>query len=105
MGSMMEVEVATKKLALLHYANDPDTKQIFSLPNPERIQLIEVTDSVGTTGEICPIEFGPDVKNLILFPSEIILVSPAEWGMIRDQKLNLPESWDMESLELIPRAS
>lgn len=105
MNSMTDVGEATRKLAGYHFANDPDTKQIFSLPSEGKIRLIEVTDSVGTTGEVLSFEFGPDAKNLIPFPSEIILISPQEWEMIRAKRLPLPPTWDIERLEPVPRAS
>lgn len=105
MSSMMDVRDATQKLAESHFENDPDTKLIFSFPNSEKIRLIEVTDSVGTTGEVFSIEFGPDTNNLIPFSSEIILISPEEWDMIQDKRLSLPPPWNIDQLEPVQRAS
>ncbi len=105
MSSMNDVREATQKLAKMHYENDPDTKVILSFPNSDKIRLIEVTGSVGSTGEVFSIEFGPDAGNLIPFDSEIILISPEEWKMIQEKRLSLPTPWNIDLLEPIQRAS
>jgi len=102
---MTDVREATQKLAEMHFKNDPDTKLIFSFPNNEKIRLMEITDSVGTTGEVFSIEFGPDTNNSIPFASEIILISSEEWEMIQAERLSLPNSWDLAQRQPIMRAS
>jgi len=86
-------EVA-QELARLHKENDPDIKEIWMFKDPDgkEIRLLEVSTSVGTTGEILPFRFAPNPPE-VPFPVNIILVSPDEKHDLDQGELKLPEIW------------
>jgi hypothetical protein len=90
------VEAALAKvardLAEAHRRADPETKHVFWALDPEEreIWLVEVSGSVGDTGEILPYRFGPRPADGVPYASVVILLSPAEWEKVRSRELGLP---------------
>lgn len=87
-------EVA-RELAEAHREADPTTQAVYLALDPagREIRLVEVSGSVGTTGEVLPFRFGPRVDQGIPYPSIVVLLSPDEWKQLEAGQLELPESW------------
>ncbi len=94
------------RLAQMHFDRDPFLKKVYYLAAADRVRMVEVTDAVGTTREIFPIEFGPDPSQDIFFPIEVILLSPFEETLIRERSLRLPQGWGtLEGMTSFDKAS
>src|SRR5438067_30918 len=66
-------EVA-KELAEAHRKEDPDTKEIFLAPHPAEVRLVEVSGSLGSSGEVLPFRFAPSPENDVPYPSVVVLL-------------------------------
>lgn len=89
------LDQVAKELADAHRRADPDTVAVYWAPDPEgrEIRLVEISGSVGETGEVLPYRFGPRVTQGVPYPSVLILLSPAEWEKVKSGELKLPEGW------------
>jgi len=90
-----------KRLAEAHYTVEPVIAEIFQLLAPgeqdaqredEPIKLLEVNPDTPPVG-IVPIEFGPDFRADIPYPSIIVEVAPDEYRRLKQRKLKLPNRW------------
>ena len=98
---MTILDVATR-LAAAHQKEDPATSDVFLAKGEEEVRLVEISKSVGNTGEVLPFRFGPRVDQDIPYPSVIVVLSPEEWQLVKDGKLKLPDGWgDAGSLKKI----
>ncbi len=99
------LEKTAKKLASSHRKNDEDMEAIYLAPdeNNKEIRLVEVSKSVGNTGDILPFGFKARPDLGMPFPMVIVLVAPEEWDDLKKGNLELPESWNvtMEQLKEI----
>ena len=90
------------RLAEAHRKEDPATSDVFLASDDDEVRLVEVSESVGTTGEVLPFRFGPHSDQQIPYPSVIVVLSPEEWRLVQDGKLKLPDGWgDAGSLKKI----
>lgn len=82
-------------LARAHKNADPDIVQIFWVEDPKglEVRLVEVSTSVGSTGTVMPFRFTARADLGIPYPSVVVLLSPEELQMLRDQELSLPDAW------------
>lgn len=89
------LEETANDLARAHRDEDPDTSRIlFSADHEAReIRLIEISESVATTGELLPFRFQARPEEGIPYPSNLIVVSPRDWERVESGELTLPESW------------
>ena len=85
-------EVA-KTLAAAHQKEDPATTLVLLSNNDEEVRLIEVSGSIGTTGEVLPFRFAPSPKEGIDYPSVVILLSEEDWRRVEKGELKLPVGW------------
>ncbi len=96
------------ELADAHREADPDTLGVYLAPDPseQEIRLVEVSRSVGTTGEVLPFRFGARADQGIPYPSVVVLLSPEEWEQLSAGKLQLPATWGpVEALVELNKAS
>lgn len=80
-------------LARFHRAEDPDTTAVYFFDAPDEVRLVEVSGSIGGSGDALPFRFGPQPKHGIHHPSVIILLTPDEADQVREGKISLPEGW------------
>lgn len=89
-------EVA-KELAEAHRAEDPETTSVFLADSPTEVRLIEVSGSVGTSGEVLPFRFAPRPDLGVPYASVVVLLSEDDWGRITRGELELPPGWGTPS--------
>lgn len=98
---MKSIEDQAKELAKAHRDEDPDTSEIWWAPDPKKqeVRLVEVSGSVGRTGEVLPFRFAPQGREFP-YPTVIVLLSPDEKEALFAGELELPESWGMQVTDL-----
>lgn len=87
------VEEAAIALANMHRQNDPETTDIYRIPRPDEVRLLEVTGSVGTVGELLPFRFAARPDAGVPYPSVVVLASPQEFEQLRRGELALPKDF------------
>jgi hypothetical protein len=82
-----------KELAEAHRAEDPETKSVFLAESDTEVRLIEVSGSVGTSGEVLPFRFvaRPDLG--VPYASVLVLLSEDDWKRMERGELALPPGW------------
>lgn len=89
------LEQVAKELAAAHRMADHHTIAVYWAPDPEgwEIRLVEVSGSVGDTGEVLPFRFGPQIARGVPYASVVILLNPDEWEKVKSGELKLPPNW------------
>ncbi|MBI2389526.1 MAG: hypothetical protein HYV09_08010 [Deltaproteobacteria bacterium] len=85
-------EVA-KELAQAHRAEDPETKSVFLAESDTEVRLVEVSGSVGTSGEVLPFRFAARPDLGVPYASVVVLLSEDDWRRIERGELALPAGW------------
>ncbi len=98
---MRTIQEVAERLAAMHRAEDPGTTHVFlakgdATREPE-VRLVEVSESVGPTGDVLPFAFLPRADLGIDFRSAVVVLSLDEWAQIKDGRLKLPEGWGTTS--------
>ena len=90
---MKTVLDVAKELAAAHRNEDPDTLEIYVADAEDEVRLVEVSNTVKSSGEVLPFRFmaRPDLG--VPYPSVVVLLSPEEWDSIHRGKLSLPSGW------------
>lgn len=99
--TVRKIRDVAKQLADSHRRQDPRT-QVIKLIRGDRedeIRLIEVSPDAPTIGEAMPVRFRADRARGVDFPSSVILLSPEEWGQVKDRRIPLPPGWDLSAAE------
>ena len=86
------VDVA-KELADAHRAEDPETKSVFLAENDLEVRLVEVSGSVGTSGEVLPFRFTARPDLGVPYASVVVLLSEDDWSRVERGDLELPPGW------------
>ncbi len=94
-------EVVARLLAGEHMSQDPGIREVYWAPDANEVRLVEVSDSVGDTGEILPFRFSPDPPD-VPFPSVVILLGRGDWERVKHKVLALPAGF--ENIETIASA-
>lgn len=84
------VEQVAGELAAKHRLNDPQTVDIYRIPARDEVRLLEVTGSVGHTGDLLPFRFAARPELGVPYPSVVVLASPSEWCQLQAGELKLP---------------
>jgi hypothetical protein len=84
-----------------HLKTDPGIQVVFYLPTgaPEReIRFIEINDLIADRNgnPLEPIDFGVDIGGADRHTLMILDVTPAQWNLINQNRLQLPDGWSME---------
>lgn len=87
-----------KILAKMHIKLDKDITNILVSPHPEEIRLVEVSKMIVGCDNIFAWLYNPVPDIGLNVKSQLILISPEEWGKIEIGELALPEGWDKSSL-------
>lgn len=90
---MKSIYETARELALAHRREDPETREVYLADAPDEVRLVEVSGSVGYTGEVLPFRFAAKPDLGIPYPSVVVLLSPEEWTELRGGKLALPQGW------------
>ena len=94
------LEQVARRLAYHHRQEDPETTEIYLSRAEKEVRLVEVSESVGSSGEVLPFRFTAQPSQGIPYPSVVILLSPEEWSMLQRGELELPDGWtSVEDLE------
>lgn len=100
----MSTEVVAKLLAGEHMSQDEGIREVYWAPAANEVRLVEVSGSVGDTGELLPFRFSPDPPD-VPFHSVVILLSPGDWERVRAGDLKLPATFgSVAELERIAKA-
>ena len=89
---MQTVEGTAKLLAGEHMSDDAGIQAVYWAPAANEVRLVEVSESVGDTGEVLPFRFSsepPDVP----YESVVILLGPGDWERIKRGELALPDDF------------
>ncbi len=87
------LEEVAEFLAGSHRLEDPATQAIYLAPGDDEIRLVEVSGSLGSTGEVLPFRFTARPDQGIPYPSVVVLLSVDEWQDLLAGKLKLPPGW------------
>ncbi len=81
---------AAEQLAKSHRAEDEATEEIYFSFDEERgeIQMVEVSGSVGPSGEVVPFRFAE--RDDVPFPTVLVLLSPGEWEDVQNGAIDWP---------------
>ena len=92
---MKTVEDVARELAAAHRDADSDIQEIYFYPDPagEEVRLVEVSGSVGNTGEVLPFRFAARPDLGVPYPSVVVLLSPEEKQALDSKLLALPANW------------
>ncbi|MCC6646647.1 MAG: hypothetical protein IT374_13880 [Polyangiaceae bacterium] len=82
-------EVA-RELAEAHRAEDPETKSVFLADSVDEVRLVEVSGSVGTSGEVLPFRFAPRPDLGVPYASVVVLLSEDDLGARRARRAGAP---------------
>ena len=83
-----------RELAEAHRKEDPTTTVFLAEdPGEDEVRLVEVSDSVETSGEVLPFRFAARPDQGIPYASVVILLSESEWARVQRGELRLPEGW------------
>ncbi len=93
MAGDKSVEDVARELAAAHRSEDPERVEIYLAEAADEVRLLEVSKSVGDSGEVLPFRFAPQPKQGIPYPSTVILLSVEEWRRVQAGELVLPEGW------------
>lgn len=93
MATDKTVEDVARVLAEAHRNEDPETTEIYLAEAVDEVRLVEISGSVGNSGEVLPFRFAPQPSQGIPYPSTVILLSLEEWAQIQRGDLSLPEGW------------
>jgi hypothetical protein len=85
-------EVA-QELASAHRAEDPETRSVFLAESESEVRLVEVSGSIGTSGEVLPFRFAPRPDLGVPYASVVLLLSEDDWGRVERGELALPVGW------------
>lgn len=85
-----------KQAALLareHRKSDPDIVAIYVDPGTDAVRMVEVSRSVGTTGEVIPFRFTGGIEADLPLDTVLVLVSEEELRLLQSGELDLPHDW------------
>jgi hypothetical protein len=87
-------------LAKAHKAEDPETQAIYLAKSSEsasEVRLVEVSGSLGGSGEVLPFRFAPRDDLGVPYASVVVLLSPEDWERLNKGELSLPAGWGSPS--------
>jgi hypothetical protein len=90
------LEVA-QDLARAHRAEDPETRAVFLADDATEVRLVEVSGSVGSSGEVLPFRFAPRPDLDVPYASVVLLLSEDDWRRVERGELELPPGWGTPS--------
>lgn len=92
---MKSVFQVAEALARAHKAEDPETQAVYLAENQAEVRLVEVSGSLGNSGEVLPFRFAPRNDLDIPYASVLVLLSPDDWKRVERGELRLPEGWGL----------
>lgn len=90
---MKSIEDVAHELADAHRKEDPETVAVYLADSSSEVRLVEVSSSVGDSGEVLPFRFAASVEHDVPYPSVVVLLSEADWKRVEAGDLDLPEDW------------
>ena len=87
-------------LAGEHAASDEGMDKILWFHHDREIRLVEVSHSVGNTGEILPFRFSADPPE-VPFESIVILLGSEDAKRLDEGQLELPQGWNSNGVEVV----
>jgi hypothetical protein len=82
-----------QELAEAHRKEDPHTESIFLAESNDEVRLVEVSGSIGDSGEVLPFRFAPRPDLGVPYPSVVLLLSVDDWQQMQSGNLALPAGW------------
>ncbi|MBK7397352.1 MAG: hypothetical protein IPJ34_13920 [Myxococcales bacterium] len=90
---MKSIGEVAHELAQAHRAEDPETKQVYLASSDTEVRLVEVSGSIGSTGEVLPFRFTARADLGIPYASIVVLLGEDDWHRVERGELALPEGW------------
>lgn len=94
------MDVVAQMLAGEHASSDEGMKKVLWFPHDREIRMIEVSSSVGSTGEVLPFRFTADPPE-VPFESVIALLGADDGERLEGGQLELPPGWDRDLAEVV----
>ena len=88
-------DVATD-LARAHRDEDPETEEVYlavSTEPPSEVRLVEISGSLGSSGEVLPFRFAPRADLGVPYASVVVLLGREDWERVKRGELSLPAGW------------
>ena len=93
---MKSVFDVAEDLARAHKNEDPETKAVYlaeSADTPAEVRLVEVSGSLGNSGEVLPFRFAPRADLGVPYASVVLLLGLDDWELVKRGELSLPVGW------------
>ncbi len=90
---MKSIEDVANELANAHREEDPKTVAVYLADSSSEVRLVEVSSSVGDSGEVLPFRFAASREHGVPYPSVVVLLSEADWKRVEAGDLDLPADW------------
>lgn len=88
-----EIHKQAQVLAREHRKSDPAIVAVYVVPGTNEVRMVEVSGSVGTTGEVIPFRFSGRPHTDLPLDTVLVLVSKEEYELLESGALDLPEGW------------
>jgi hypothetical protein len=90
---MKPISEVARELADAHRVEDPQTRSVFLAESDSEVRLVEVSGSVGDSGEVLPFRFAARPDLGVPYASVVVLLSEDDWRRIERGELELPQGW------------
>lgn len=87
------IQAQAKVVALAHRKSDPEIVAVYVVPDTDEVRIVEVSRSIGTTGELVPFRFSGRKHSDLPLDTVLVLVSEEEYELLKSGALDLPEGW------------
>lgn len=94
--SMKSVFDVAEDLARAHKNEDPETQAVYlaeSADTPAEVRLVEISGSLGNSGEVLPFRFAPRADLGVPYASVVLLLGLDDWERVKRGELSLPAGW------------
>ena len=85
--------MVARELADAHRVEDPKTRSVFLAESESEVRLVEVSGSVGDSGEVLPFRFAPRPDLGVPYASVVLLLSEEDWRRVERGEIDLPQGW------------
>lgn len=99
----MTIRESALELVRAHREAEPNLLRVVFYPDPQEreVRLLEVIDGSPPSGEALPCRFARDESGAVPYPVVVVELSPAEFELLEEGKIALPEGWAQQGREVL----